>query len=70
MKASELTIDADVDKALKGNPSALRAFSALPPSHRREYLDWFAEARRPETRRKRIAGLTGRIGGTGADGQA
>jgi len=25
------------------------------PSHRREYIEWIAEAKRPETRAKRVA---------------
>ncbi|HCF25411.1 MAG TPA: YdeI/OmpD-associated family protein [Novosphingobium sp.] len=30
-------------------------FDAMAPSHRREYLEWIVEAKRPETRAKRIA---------------
>jgi uncharacterized protein YdeI (YjbR/CyaY-like superfamily) len=30
-------------------------FDAFAPSHRREYLEWIVEAKRPETRAKRIA---------------
>lgn len=29
-------------------------FADYAPSHRREYLKWIAEAKRPETREKRI----------------
>ena len=28
---------------------------AFAPSHRREYVEWITEAKRPETRDKRIA---------------
>lgn len=41
--------------ALKKNPKARATFDAIPPSHRREYVEWIAEAKRPETRERRIA---------------
>ena len=33
---------------------AAKAFAAFSPSHRREYAEWIAEAKRPETRKKRL----------------
>lgn len=36
--------------ALDAAPDAKAAFEALPPSHRREYVQWVAEAKKPETR--------------------
>ncbi len=41
--------------ALAKNEKAKTAFEAFPPSHRREYIEWITEARREETRAKRIA---------------
>ena len=41
--------------ALDKAPKAKAAFEGSAPSHRREYLEWIAEAKRDETRRKRIA---------------
>ncbi len=41
--------------ALAGNEAARRAFEAFAPSHRREYIEWIAEAKREETRAKRVA---------------
>jgi hypothetical protein len=41
--------------ALKKNAAARKHFDAFPPSARREYTDWIAEAKREETRDKRIA---------------
>lgn len=41
--------------ALRAAPKAQAAFDAFPPSHRREYLEWIIEARREETRARRIA---------------
>ena len=45
---------ADLATALKRNAKARAAFDAFPPSHRREYIEWIVEARREETRRRRI----------------
>ena len=41
-------------KALKANKKAGTVFSAFSPSCKREYIEWIAEAKRPETREKRI----------------
>jgi uncharacterized protein YdeI (YjbR/CyaY-like superfamily) len=48
-------IPADFKRLLRANSKAVEAFAALSPSHQREYLDWFAEARRDETRQRRMA---------------
>ena len=50
--------------ALKADPAAQAAFDALAPSHRKEYARWVADAKRPETREKRLAEtLTGVLAG-------
>jgi uncharacterized protein YdeI (YjbR/CyaY-like superfamily) len=41
--------------ALKHAPKAQATFDAFAPSCQREYLEWIAEAKRDETRAKRIA---------------
>jgi uncharacterized protein YdeI (YjbR/CyaY-like superfamily) len=41
--------------ALKRNEKAAAAFKSFSPSCKREYVDWIAEAKRDETRDKRIA---------------
>ena len=41
--------------ALKKNKKAQAAFDALSPSHRREYVEWIAEAKQEATRERRIA---------------
>jgi hypothetical protein len=41
-------------EALAGQPAARATFDGLPPSHRREYAEWIAEAKRPETRQRRV----------------
>jgi hypothetical protein len=40
------------------------AFAALGYSHRREYVQWIAEAKRPETRARRVAQTVDRVGAT------
>ncbi|PYR74740.1 MAG: hypothetical protein DMF87_21945 [Acidobacteria bacterium] len=41
--------------ALKKKPQALAAFTAFPPSRKREYIEWIDSARTDETRQRRIA---------------
>lgn len=41
--------------ALKKNSKAQTTFDKFPPSARREYLEWITEAKREETRDKRVA---------------
>jgi uncharacterized protein YdeI (YjbR/CyaY-like superfamily) len=38
-----------------------KSFSTLSFSHRREYVEWVEEAKRPETRARRIAGTVERV---------
>lgn len=41
--------------ALKVNPKAKEVLDGFPPSARRDYLDWIADAKQDATRAKRIA---------------
>ncbi len=50
-----LATPADVTEALEKTPGAAKRFAAFRLSHRREYLEWILEAKRPETRATRIA---------------
>lgn len=45
----------DLLAALREVPAALATFEAFSPSHRREYVQWVLEAKREQTRRRRIA---------------
>jgi len=45
----------DFASALKKHKAAKAAFDAFAPSYRREYVEWIVEAKRAETRAKRIA---------------
>lgn len=46
---------ADLAAALGKNKPAQAAFDAFPPGCKREYIDWIVEAKREETRAKRLA---------------
>jgi uncharacterized protein YdeI (YjbR/CyaY-like superfamily) len=48
-------VPADLSAALRRSAKAKAAFDGLSPSHRREYVEWIVEAKRPETRQRRIA---------------
>lgn len=48
-------VPADFAKALHADARALAAFEGFAPSHRRDYLDWILDAKREETRARRIA---------------
>jgi len=45
----------DLLAALKANAEARRHFEAFAPSKQRDYVEWIIEAKREETRNKRIA---------------
>ncbi len=45
----------DLATALEESPPAKATFDGFPPSCRREYIAWVTEAKRPETRSKRVA---------------
>lgn len=44
----------DLLSALKKNKAAKATFDAFPPSCKREYIEWIVEAKREETRAKRL----------------
>lgn len=45
----------DLAQALAGQEEAAALWAKLAPSHRREYARWVEEAKRPETRARRVA---------------
>lgn len=53
-KAKELAVPADLAAALKKNKAAAKTFAEFSPSHRKEYIEWIMEAKREETRQKRL----------------
>lgn len=49
-----LSIPADLAAALERNRKALDTFDAFSTSHKREYVEWLTEAKRADTRAKRL----------------
>jgi hypothetical protein len=56
-ETAERTVDVpeDLAAALAGDPAAAAAFTALAPSHRREFASWVTQAKREATRADRVA---------------
>jgi uncharacterized protein YdeI (YjbR/CyaY-like superfamily) len=54
-KAAPVKIPPDLAAALKKNDKARETFEAFSPSHRKEYIEWITEAKREETRQRRLA---------------
>ncbi len=50
----EAEVPAELAAALKKNKAAGATFKGFSPGSRREYVDWIVEAKRPETREKRV----------------
>jgi hypothetical protein len=54
-------IPPDLGAALGKSPSAQAAFRKLSYTHQREYVNWIVEARRPDTRQRRIIQTIARL---------
>jgi uncharacterized protein YdeI (YjbR/CyaY-like superfamily) len=52
---AELPVPPELATALAADAAAAAAFTAFPPSCRREYCEWIGEAKRPDTRARRVA---------------
>jgi uncharacterized protein YdeI (YjbR/CyaY-like superfamily) len=48
-------VPADLTTALKKNRKAAATFAAFSPSNKRDYVEWIVDARRDETRSRRLA---------------
>lgn len=55
VKAPAPAAPAEFTKALKANKKAAAVFAGFSPSCKKEYVEWIADAKRDETRDKRIA---------------
>ena len=73
----------DLAAALAGDATAQEAWERLAPSHKKQYLYWIGDAKRPETRARRLAETVRRVregagrepdpaaaAGAGVDGRA
>ena len=58
---AEIPVPHDLQIELHDDPEAAAAFAALPPSRRREFIDWILEARLPETRAWRVEQTAERV---------
>jgi uncharacterized protein YdeI (YjbR/CyaY-like superfamily) len=52
--AKPIAVPDDLAAALRKNKKAQTAFDKFPPSHKREYVEWITQARREETRTRRL----------------
>ena len=50
----EVELPPDLAAALEAEPEAARFFESLPPSHRKEHVRAIEEAKKPETRARRL----------------
>jgi hypothetical protein len=49
-----LDVPADLQRALRANKKARKTFEGFSYSHRKEYVEWITEAKREETRARRL----------------
>jgi hypothetical protein len=54
-------VPTDLAQALATDAAAQVAFDRLSYTHRREYVDWIAQAKRPATRARRVAETVDRV---------
>lgn len=54
-RSAALETPPDLVALLAKNAAAKTTFEKFSPSHRKEYIEWITEAKRPETREKRLA---------------
>lgn len=52
---AEVVVPPELGARLGKNRKAREAFESFSPSHRREYVEWITEAKRDETRARRIS---------------
>jgi uncharacterized protein YdeI (YjbR/CyaY-like superfamily) len=49
-----ITVPADLSAALRKNSKARKTFEEFSYSHKKEYVDWITDAKRDETRKRRL----------------
>ena len=57
----KVRLPADLRAALAREPASKAAFAKLSFTHQREYVEWVEEAKRAETRERRIAATVDRV---------
>lgn len=58
---ADLVVPDELTDGLKKDKAANATWKVLAPSHKREYVTWIAEAKKPETRARRIAQALGML---------
>jgi Bacteriocin-protection, YdeI or OmpD-Associated len=56
-----VTVPKDLRAALADDATAKQAFAKMSFSHKRDYVEWVEEAKRPETRARRVAATVERL---------
>jgi hypothetical protein len=59
----EVAVPDDLTAALAGDQAAAGFFAGLSPSHKKAYVTWIEEAKKPETRAKRVADAVVKLAG-------
>lgn len=59
--AADLVVPDELTDGLKKDKAASATWKSLAPSHKREYVTWIGEAKKPETRARRIAQALGML---------
>jgi hypothetical protein len=54
LEPRQVELPLDLQRAFQANPEARQVFDRLSYTHQKEYARWVSEARRPETRQRRI----------------
>jgi len=54
VKSSELTVPPYLEEVLKNNEKAFLNFNNLAPTYKKQYILWIGDAKKEETRKKRI----------------
>jgi hypothetical protein len=62
-RSADVVVPPELVEALAADATAAAAFDTLAPSHRREYAEFVADAKRPETRVRRAAQTVDRLRG-------
>jgi uncharacterized protein YdeI (YjbR/CyaY-like superfamily) len=57
----QVTVPADLKKALAANKKAHANFEQLAYTYRKEYIKWIEEAEQPETRQRKIQQTVGKV---------
>lgn len=60
-KKKELVIPPEIEKAISSNKIAWEYFNNLAPGYKRNYMEWILDAKREETRERRLKEVISRL---------